>query len=73
LLAANHARAAVEVLERAVQHDEDFHFAFLALARLLQILKRPDDARTYASALLAKSGVEENVRSQTRALMEARY
>jgi tetratricopeptide (TPR) repeat protein len=73
LLAANHAQAAVEVLERAVQHDEDFHFAFLALARLLQILKRPDDARTYASALLAKSGVEENVRSQTRALMEARY
>ncbi len=69
LLAANQKEDAVQVLERAVQNDADFHFAFLALARLLQILKRPDDAKSYAEALLGKSNVAEDIRAQAQALL----
>jgi len=61
LLAANQAHDAVQVLERAAQNDEQFHFAFLALARLLQILKRPDEAKYYAETLVAKANIAEEV------------
>ncbi|MCL4691529.1 MAG: hypothetical protein KJ060_03355 [Candidatus Hydrogenedentes bacterium] len=69
LSAARHSEA-VQVLEEAVQRDREFHFAFLALARILKILGRTDEARFYAQSLIDNSVVGEDIHSQARAVLE---
>lgn len=71
LLAVNRMPEAVHVLECAVQEDREFHFAFLALARLLKIIGRAGEARFYAQSLLDNSRVGEDLRSQAQAVLRS--
>lgn len=70
LLAANQVPEAVYVLESAVQRDGEFHFAFLALARILKIIGRTEEARFYAQSLLDNSRVGIDIQSQARAILQ---
>lgn len=70
LLAVGRHSEAVVVLEETVQRDREFHFAFLALARILKILGRTDEARFYAQSLLDNSIVSEVIHTQARAVLE---
>jgi len=52
---------AVSALERAVEADASFHYAYLALARILASLSIAGRAREYLERLLALEGVPEDV------------
>jgi tetratricopeptide (TPR) repeat protein len=69
LLKQRRMNEVIDLLSQAIARDSAFHFAYIALAKVLKTLGRTSDARTYAQQLLAQTAVSPEVRAQAEALL----
>ncbi|MBX7255362.1 MAG: tetratricopeptide repeat protein [Candidatus Hydrogenedentes bacterium] len=60
---------AVAVLANAISSDSEFHFAYIALAKILVALGRRDESRTYLHRLMRCNDVPDSLRADAENLL----
>lgn len=71
LLKQKQTDAAVIALRNAVEADPDFHYAYIALAKILRATQRWSEGEVFARKLLARTGVPPETRAEAEALLRA--
>ncbi len=69
LLTQREMEKAIILLRQSIMRDPAFHFAYIALAQILQMAGRVSDATAYAQRLLAQPGLTPETRAQAEALI----
>jgi len=68
LLQAKATNDAANVLRKAIDRDAGFHYAYIALAKVLRAMNRGEQAKGVAQRLLAQQGVNAELRAQAEVL-----
>ena len=61
--------AAINLLQETVERQPGFHYAYVALARILKVNQRLDEAKRYAQLLLAQPNVALDLRAQAELIV----
>ncbi|MDZ4859950.1 MAG: tetratricopeptide repeat protein [Candidatus Hydrogenedentes bacterium] len=68
LLQSKSTDEAVDILQNAIDRDAAFHYAYVALAKILRAMNRADEAKNLSQRLLAQPGVSTELRAQAESL-----
>ena len=68
LLGDRDVNGAIALLRNTVSQQPDFHYAYIALARILVANQQPDEAKRHAQLLLALPNVEAGLRAQAQSI-----
>ncbi|MCC6794627.1 MAG: tetratricopeptide repeat protein [Candidatus Hydrogenedentes bacterium] len=68
LLGNRDMNAAIDLLQKTIEHQPEFHYAYVALARILKANQQPEEAKQFAQLLLAQSNVSADLRSQAESI-----
>lgn len=68
LLGTRDMKAAIDLLRKTIERQPEFHYAYIALARILKANQQPDEAKRNAQSLLAQPNVPADLRAQAESL-----
>ena len=69
LLGSRQTKEATGVLRQSIDRDPGFHYAYVALARILKATHQDAEARRYAQRLLDRPNVSADLRAQAESLL----